>query len=101
MGGPVSEARPSQDTDAGNGSLYARLAALLGSFDTIHITVLGLALYVTVYFSYSIFYGPIRRVPDRGRLAKGTRAAVPARRSAASIRPRVPGPVSAATRPAG
>jgi hypothetical protein len=57
LGGPVSEARPSQDTAAGHGSLYARLAALLGSFDTIHITVLGLALYVTVYFSYSIFYG--------------------------------------------
>ena len=56
MGGSGSEARDAPDTDSANGSWLDRLLELLGKFDTIHLTVFGLALYVTVYFSYSIFY---------------------------------------------
>jgi hypothetical protein len=52
VGGPVSEA-PEQQPGAppGTWSFGARLTNLLAAFDTIHLTVLGIALYVTVYFS--------------------------------------------------
>jgi hypothetical protein len=57
MGGPFSDAPKQPDVAPGTWSLGARLTNLLAAFDTIHLTVLGIALYVTVYFSYSTFYG--------------------------------------------
>ena len=57
MGGPFSEAPKQPDVAPGTWSLGARLTNLLAAFDTIHLTVLGIALYVTVYFSYSTFCG--------------------------------------------
>jgi hypothetical protein len=57
MGGPAAEAPAPREPATEERSLWASLGKLLANVDTIHLTLFGLALYVTVHFSYSIFYG--------------------------------------------
>jgi hypothetical protein len=56
MGGPGGPNGASADTKRDE-SWRAWLAELFDKVDTIHLTLFGIALYVIVHFSYSIFYG--------------------------------------------
>jgi hypothetical protein len=56
MGGSAGPSEAGADAKKGQ-SPRAWLAELFDKVDTIHLTLVGIALYVVVHFSYSIFYG--------------------------------------------